>query len=427
MNRLPKRVVQALSLLLALGCPIDQAPAAPGKGRADHAGSRAAAPAHEAAGKPAAARPEPSSPSLAEAAQAFKSEPTDAGFGDLFKAVRTLLVHAGGGDPQAVIKANPALADLGVKVVPAGSARIWTFPRFSQCQAVFVQWTETRTRLIPGGRRRRRKLVAVSGPGVEARSLPSGVVLKDARMLDLSEGEKSARARYLIAVGSKRGAGGMWLASYRLGTDGWRADEAPLADIPPYLTSNMSGVIGFSGQDLLVTVTPGAPLSGRETAADQKLPEPASSTYKLVLRLVGGKFELEGRPAEDTPYNAVWQFVHACEQGCSDLARAWLVDPHLISIPKYIGLAAGNAGQPSRLINMSGAPAGLYRYRLVTFGRYDLILDAARVKNKWAIKAIFIAPADAFLQKVARGLSPAPAAEAPALPEGKEKDGATSR
>ena len=48
-----------------------------------------------------------------------------------------------------------------------------------------------------------------------------------------------------------------------------------------------------------------------------------------------------------------------------------------------------------------------YRYRLVTFDRYDLIFDVTKSKQQWAIKALFIAPADPLLHKIARSLPPA--------------------
>ncbi len=356
---------------------------------------------------------------LAAAVQSFKGNATDASWSDVFKSLKALLAkpQAGKSSPASLIKQNPVLNDLGVKVVAAASARIWTFPRIQQCQAVLVQWNDTKVTAVPGSRKGKTVSVVVSR--VEPLTLPAGITLRDARILEIGNPAEKTKNKYLICVGGKQDGNALWLGSYRATADGWHESNEPLSGIPPFLMTNISGFIGFSGQDLVVTIAPTLSKAVAEqepSKSTSRLPESPASSYKLVLRLVGGKFALEGSPIENTPYNAVYQFVHAISQGRTDLAKAWLVDSSLISIPKYIGLAAKPNETPARIINMSHANLSSYRYRLVTFERYDLIFDVTKSRQQWAIKAMFVAPADPLLQKVARSL-PVPESKAPATGE----------
>ncbi len=387
----------------------------------------AAASSKAAHGSDPAAEESLASAELSAAAQNFKGNANELSWSDVFKALKVLLVkpQAGHTSPASLIKQNPLLNDLGVKVVAAGSAHLWTFPRIQQCQAILVQWNDTKVTSVPGGRKGKTASVVVSR--VEPLSLPSGVTLKDARVMEIGNPTEKTKAKYLICVGSKPDGSALWLGSFRAAADGWHENNEPLTGIPPFLMSNISGIIGFSGQDLIVTIAPtlSKAVAEQEPAkSTARLPESPASGYKLVLRLIGGKFTLEGSAIDNTPYNAVYQFVHAISQGRTDLAKAWLVDPSLISIAKYIGLASKPGETPARIINMSNANLNSYRYRLVTFERYDLIFEVTKSKQQWAIKAMFVAPSDPLLQKVARSLQP-PESKLPAAGEsGKPADAA---
>lgn len=350
------------------------------------------------------------SPELQEAASRYTAAAGEITWSDFMKALKAYLAtpaiaHT---DPSALMKRNTCLADLGCKIIPAGAARIWTFPKVSEGPCTLVQWSETKTTVIKEGRRRKR-VVSTQIARLEPLPVPAGVVLKDARPMDIPVGAKGERGRFLICTGYRRGGAGMWLGSYRLVAEGWRENNEPLSAIPPFLVSNITGILGFSGSDLTVTIKPsnGHPVTDAEPGhkPGDKQAEPLSASYRLVLHLSGGKFTLEGA-CDDTPYNAVQQFVQALQQGRIDLAKAWLVDPALVSIPKYIGLANKTGETPYRIINMSNPQGSSARYRLVTFDRYDLVMEVIKYKQQWAIKALFVAPADVFLQKIARSVQP---------------------
>jgi hypothetical protein len=395
----PLCLAESGSLALAANHPAPAAPKAASAGSAQATDSEA--------------KPEISltSGELASAYERYKNDPSELSWQDYVKTLRGFLSSPtiARQDPASVIKHNPSLTELQVKVIQATPCRIWTFPKLSSQQATLIQSTFIKTTVVPFGRRRK-KTISLPVSRLDLLTIPAGVAVKDGRSIDVpcatDKAGKTERARFLVLTGTKRGGNGMYLASYKQTADGWHENNEPLSAIPPYLLSNISGLIGFNGSDLVVTVTPQSPQVSSSTGAEApepKLPEPQSANYKLALRLVGGKFALEGSPVEDTPYNAVFQLVRALTQGHVDLAKAWLTDPNLVSIPKYIGLSTKNPQTPPRIINMSGPQSG-YRYRLVTFDRYDLIFEVTKLKLQWAVKAIFVAPADALLQKIARSL-----------------------
>ncbi|HEY9868774.1 MAG TPA: hypothetical protein V6D08_06380, partial [Candidatus Obscuribacterales bacterium] len=181
--------------------------------------------------------------------------------------------------------------------------------------------------------------------------------------------------------------------------------------IPPFLLSNLKGKLSFSGSDLSFTIQPPS-ARAPEHATAGPAGDPVSPSYKLALRLVNGRYALDGKAVEDTPYNAVYQFTQALASGRLDVAKAWLADPKLITVARYVKLSVNSSGA-MRILNMSGPPTGTYRFRLVTFEKNDLVLDVVKSKTLWAIRAIFVAPADALIQQIARDLPPAePAPEA---------------
>ncbi len=108
----------------------------------------------------------------------------------------------------------------------------------------------------------------------------------------------------------------------------------------------------------------------------------------------------------------IHQFLQAIKDGRQDLAKAWLADDHLASIPKYLGLY-GKSDQVYKLVAMSNPMGGGSRFRVVTFGKDDLILDVGMIKkydygkprSYVAIKALFVAPPDPFAKKLV-GVTP---------------------
>lgn len=347
---------------------------------------------------------EPSTETLQKAVDAYKADPGEVTWAAVIEALKNWLA-ASRLESVALLKATPAVSLLSPRILEAGPVRIWSFPGIAQSKAALLQWHESKTVMVPG--RRRRVAQTVVSSRMQLLGIPTGIVLKDARIVDIPARNIEARhaaeagkaeevkakpdsGRFLILAGNDQNGNRMWLESFRLGPEGFQQNAEPFAFIPPYLLNNLSGSVGFSGSEIVLTV--------RTNSKEQA----AAASYKLALRLVGGRYALEGEPAEDTPFNTVYQFVHAIGQGRVDLAKGWLADPTTSNIPKYIGLTGKAATAAMKIINMSGPPAGIYRYRLVTFDKDDLVFDVYKPKVQWAIKGIFIAPADPLIEKIAR-------------------------
>ena len=123
-----------------------------------------------------------------------------------------------------------------------------------------------------------------------------------------------------------------------------------------------------------------------------------------MLKFVAGKYTLSGHMPDDAPFSVALSFAQAIAGAKPELAKSWLVDSKLVSIPKYLGLF-GRVSPPMRLVAMSNA-GGASRYRLVTSSKDDLIIEVGRIlqpgrlKGQLAIRALFIAPPDAIAQRL---------------------------
>jgi hypothetical protein len=351
-----------------------------------------------------AAKPEPAaneaavpqSAGLAGAIASYRSHPDATTWQQVWKELHALLtmpqvMHASAG---GILHANPALTDIGAKAVDAEfGSRVWAFPKITECQSVLVQYQ------IPSGpgtkkvigRGKHRKVIIEPPPMTtrfQALNLPSTVLFKDAQILKSTARQIKSDVRALVLVGNDRIGGSIWISAFRISEGGLSEDTNALSLVPPYLVQNIAGNPGFAGNDLVLTL-PGANASG-----------PQSSGYKILLKFIDGKFSMEGQSADQGPSMVVMQFVQALEQNRPDMARVWLTDPKLISIPKYAGLLNRPADKPFKVMAMSAPLLVGARFRVITFDKTDLIVDVAKVKTQWAIKSLYMAPPDPLAQKL---------------------------
>jgi len=357
----------------------------------------------------------PQSSALSPAISAYKANPNAVTWQAVWKAVREVVgAPASAHVPAAaILKANPELSELGIKAVDAEfGARVWAFPKITECGSVFAQYQVSSgpgtKRVI--GKGRQRKVVIEPAPLVtksQVLNMPAGVVFRDAQFIRSTAKATKFEGKDLVLVGNERQGGTMWIAAYKLAEGGLFEDSAALSTIPPYLVQNVAGNPGFSGNNLILSLGGG---SGG----------PQSSGYKIVLRFLDGKFCMEGQGSGQDAAMAVFQFVQAIQQNHLDVARAWLVDPKLIAIPKYIGLLNGSQEKPFRVIAMSSPMLSGSRFRIMTNEKNDLIADVGKVKTQWMIKALYIAPPDPLAQKIG-GLAPSPAPAAASSDSGSPK------
>src|SRR4051812_5788138 len=92
---------------------------------------------------PSDATPAPVGPNayLAQAGAALQAEPNATNFAQFMNVLKTMLAAPGMNKTPAaaIIKTNPVLTQLGVKIVEAGAGRIWTFPRINFSKEVIAQ------------------------------------------------------------------------------------------------------------------------------------------------------------------------------------------------------------------------------------------------------------------------------------------------
>lgn len=309
---------------------------------------------------------------------------------------------------QAIAQ-NPSLKDLNVRVIDAGGSRLWIFPNIAENRVLFIQSGYTS---------------AESAPHIDTIDYPDSINISDARIVSsvttTTQGVgrrkkviKVQGPRFMVVTGNDRLTGLVWVKAFKPYNGSWVATTEPFAQIPQYLLENVSGRASFSGSNLILNLASSA--ANADEKATGNLTKPKSSAYQIVLKLVGSKYVLaDGGQATSGPLPMIAYFVQCIRNGRLDLAKAWLDDPGLVSIPKYVGLvgAASRNERPYKLVAMATPPTGGPRFRLVTYKKTDLIFDTVKSKSQWMIKGIFIAPSDPLAQQ----LNGSTVGEAPATP-----------
>lgn len=355
-----------------------------------------AAPARAAAQADSAETPAAPTPSqfLAQAGAAYKAQPDASTFGEFLRVFKGMLVQPAiaKAPAAAIVKANPILIELGVKVVDAGSGRLWTFPRVQHTREVIAQWNDVKTVTTFTGRRRRIKHVSyITTPRLHSLIIPTEVTVKDARFIGGEEG-----ARFLVLVGDEAGSK-LWLHAFR--TENGLLVDAPnhFDSIPSFLTNNVSGRVSFRGSDLIFNVGRVVPAEG---AQPTQLPEAESSTYRFWVKLTDTGYQLQKYVPDIVQFSTVRQFLEALANNRTDIARSMVADSKLLSIPKYVGVRGPSS--TFRVVQMASPPSGAPRYRIITSQKDDLIFEIAKMKDKPIVRAIFIASPDTFLQEIGK-------------------------
>lgn len=317
----------------------------------------------------------------------FKASPSDSNWQSLIGTLKSYL-----GDPRVakaastqVLAANPVLKDVGTKVFDAGGVKVWCIGNDKQSQSLILQSAAPLEGMANVSTLPLSDSVYLTGARIVRSFTTTTIVIRKKRKKFTETVTKPNGPPFLILAGSDRSTGLIWLKAFKASASGWNESNEPFASIPPYLLQNVSGQASFSGSNLVLSVSSGSNASN--------LPKPKSTTYQIILKLSGSQFGLAGKPNNDMPVSIVSYFVQCILNNRLDLAKGWLKDPALLSIPKYIGLIGKPPSQPYKLVAMSTPPAGP-RYRLVTYGKHDLIFDMGKDKQQWIIKGIFIAPPD---------------------------------
>lgn len=326
------------------------------------------------------------SATVSASAKNFKTAPNESNWQTLINTLKAYLAdpRVAKAAPTQILAANPLLKDVGTRVLDAGGLRVWCIGNDKQTQTLILQSGAPQEGMANVSILPLPDSVFLTGAKIIRSFTTSTVITKVKRKKVVETVTKPNGPPFLILAGSDRTTGLIWLKSYRAGAGGWNESNEPFASIPPYLLQNVSGQASFSGSNLVLSVS---------SANATNLPKPKSTTYQIILKLNGSQFGLAGKPNNDAPVSIVSYFVQCISNNRLDLAKGWLKDPALLSIPKYIGLTGKPPSQPYKLVAMS-TPVSGPRYRLVTYGKHDLIFDMGKDKQQWIIKGIFIAPPD---------------------------------
>jgi hypothetical protein len=348
-----------------------------------------ATPASEPSGqtpKPAVEKPSAPSP-LQMAVDAYREGGASSSFSEVLKQAQQLITSQPAGQPAAAtIKSNPALLQIGARAIDAGAGKVWLFNRITDCHQALVEWQENKSTITYTGKRHKIKHVHVT-------------LSRHAAWLDYPDNILLAQAHLsgslAILVGSDHGAS-LWIKTFRLINGRFAQTQTQLDSIPAFLTSNMSGSVGFRGADLLLSVAP--VVKDSTLGQTQRLPEAESCTYRFWLHLTADGYQLMRRLPDEDQFLTVKSFLACLSGNRTEQAKELLVDEKLLSIPKYVGIKGANAG--FKVAQMASCHGGAVRYRVITGGKDDLIFEVVRLKDRTAIRAIFVAPSDPFLSEI---------------------------
>ncbi len=358
---------------------------------------------------------------LVPLAEDYRSNPDELSWSRYATYLRDLLAlpQYVSAEPAHVVAANPSLGEFKVKVSETGigNFRVWSFPSIRESHAVIFQ-TPARTTAIP----------LPQNVSFRDAHIVGGVAHAPAKVVVVKKGKSSitkvtkvvhpavsaSGPKSLVLIGADRTTAALWFKGFQL-VEG--IPEAPelFSALPAFFTQNVTGKAAFSGNDIVLTIQPPAPARVEKRDEDKipglvkdtiSKPVAAASTagYKVILKFIGGKYTLAGHAADDAPQSIALSFCQAVVNSRPDIAKSWLVDSKLVSIPKYLGLF-GRVSPPMRLVAMS-SQGGAARYRLVTSAKNDLIIEVGRItqpgprRGQLAIKALFVAPSDAIAQKL---------------------------
>jgi hypothetical protein len=357
---------------------------------------------------------------LAQLAQAFQAKADDNTYGALWENFVAFIQQqiSRQKDPSHLFKSWKALSEAGLKVIdPIGSdnaVHIYVFNRLAQNANPFVpqtkyaliQWNEqmaaaptiTSSEHQLSRRARARKIRTIAVMKTQLINVPGSVDIKEADLLPhicpaKAAAKVSARGvaknsnktnkistpanHYLALSGIDQQSGYTWLSAIKQTSAGWSLYPNLFQDIPTFLVQTNSTKIKFSGNNLIVTMG-------------------GTSGYELVMPFTEDHFAFSTKEAQDSAEAVARQFLLAIQYKKLDLAKVWLSDPKLVSIPAYIGLFnRDNDSAPMRIANMSPPICGGSRFRLITGSKDDLIIDVAKIKNQWLIKGLFIASGNA--------------------------------
>lgn len=336
---------------------------------------------------------------LEQAVKAYRAAPAPQGYAQILTALKAVLTGASGlrVSPAVLVKDNPYLSDFKPRVIDAAGVRVWSFPKAPDHSRVLLQWSDVHQQVI--GVRRRKKVVTTTTVRFQEMAFSQNLNVKDVGIVSGKE-----IGRHLIVSGDADD-GSLSVLAYKFSESGWQESPEFLSQIPSFLSTNVCGRLGFRGADLIFNI--GRMVSSVDSNGNKRLlPEAESCTYKYWLKYTNSGYVVAPSVPDEDAFSVVYQFLQAVAQSRADMQKALLVDPRLVSLPKYLGLQGKPVDSSAKVVEMSVPAARGQRFRIINAGKDDIIFDVGKVKNQWAVKAIFVAPPDSFLSETAKYFPP---------------------
>lgn len=330
------------------------------------------------------------SQAIADSLAVYRSNPTADSSARLLDAIGSVLSRPGNSraTAQSLNKANPGLADLGLKIMDSAGIRLIHFHKTSTKNLALLLWTESKPVVVQQGRKT--KVVGTTT------TLHNGIVL----IAPFANLKEVARFGNRIVVSGESLTGSLFVSALKLSDNVWKEDSSFTSALPSFLCKDTSGSVSARGGNLIFNVA--KLIRVNNGGQDQIIQEAESATYKFLVRPTEAGFAISSTVADEEPLRLVYQFMQLIAAGKSEQAKSLLIDGRMISLLKYLNLNGKALPAETRVAEMSTTASVGSRYRIFNIGRNDLIFDVGKVKGTTIIKAIFIAPVEPFLCESAR-------------------------
>ncbi len=197
----------------------------------------------------------------------------------------------------------------------------------------------------------------------------------------------------LVVIGCDEKRQKFYLKGFRLNDSNLISDPQVFECLPPNLSKNFNGSVTLNDKTIVLNLVDTNPKLNNANIVN---------TYSLTLYWVNNKFSFNPQKDPSLPSYPAYEFMNAVNIGNSDYAKSWLQDPNLMSIIKYAGLVGEKPGLRSeyKLISLNKVNNLKDRFRIITGKSDDLIIDVQKIKLKWYITSIFLAPGDSFMRSI---------------------------
>ncbi len=202
----------------------------------------------------------------------------------------------------------------------------------------------------------------------------------------------------LVVSGNNAQNEKIYLKSYKLVNGLLINNSIAFECLPPNLNENFTGTAKFDDKSIDLN------LASFNSQGMKEGINALTNTYSLKLYWLKDKFSFSVDINPDSPNYPATEFMNALANNNMQLAKSWLKDSNLISIPKYAKLIQDKQINIYKLISMAKVNSTKNRYRIITGKVDDLIIDVEKNKTRWFVTALFLAKPDNSLKSLTQNI-----------------------